>query len=133
MSDIRYVKIKRPDTPKIREMVRLFTEETGADQGACEMIQNRLSKMEVFGALNNHLVGIGGYYVLGADKVVFDFLYVQSEYRSRSIAGRLHRMAVEEVKKSGIKKILVFAKPERAIGYMKRGYADKLRLLELDL
>ncbi len=133
MSDIRYVKIKRPNTPEIREMVRLFAEETGADPGACEMIQNRLSKMNVFGAINNHLIGIGGYYVLGADKVVFDFLYVVKEHRGKSIAGRLHRMAVEEVKKSGLKKILVFAKPERAIGYMKRGYSDKLRLLELEV
>lgn len=129
---IRYVKIKRPDTEEIREMLARFCEETNAEPGQLERIWSRLPNMHVFGALNGKLAGIGGYYLVG-ERAFADFVYVLPEYRNKSIAGRLHRMGTEHARESGAKRVVVYAKPIRANIYKKLKYVVRFEVLEKEL
>lgn len=126
---MKYLKIKRPDTKEIHDLVRLFCEETGADSEALETIINRLPKMHIFAALTDRIVGIGGYFTIG-DKAIFDFLYVAAPYRDQSIAGRLHRMATKHAKSIGMKRVVIFTHPDTADRYLKLKYQEKFRVLE---
>jgi N-acetylglutamate synthase-like GNAT family acetyltransferase len=134
MSTMRYVAIKRADTPEIKEMVRQFCEESGADNFQYESLIKKLATLNVFGAINGKLQGIAGYSTIG-DKAIGELLYVNQAQRSKSIGGRLYHMARNHAKQAGLKSAVIFTFPHTAKRYLKlRGnYKVKFTVLEGDL
>ena len=130
---IRYVKVKRPDTDEIKQLIGMFCEETGGGQEALDNILLRLPNMKVCIALEGvNTVGIGGYYTIG-DKAIFDFTYVLEPYRNRGAWGRIHAMGVKDARSLGMKKSVIFVAPIRAKHFLKLGYKEVFHVLERQL
>jgi len=130
---IRYKVIKRTNTDEIKALLHLFCDETGADDEARDILIQRLPNMHICAAMNETgIVGVGGYYVIGA-KAIFDFMYVVSEYRNMSIAGRIHRIGLKHAKERGIGKAVVFVNPDRTHLYKKIGYKEVFIVLEKEI
>ena len=127
-----YINMKPEDQKRCKDMVRFFCEEIGTD--AENEILSRINegKEVIIAAQNGSIIGAIGFYILD-DKAIGDFFYVSPKYRNHMIGGKLHKEACKEIKRRGLKKMIVFVHEKRLNLYTKLGYQHKLHILEKEV
>ncbi len=118
----------------VQSVVEAFCDELNIAPSVEDEIIKRLGRQEttVIVAKNGRIVGAIGFRLIGKTAVP-DFFYVDKMYRGNMIGGKLHKMALEEIKKQGGNKAMIVVPDERVKMYEKLGYKTKSHILELEV